>query len=162
MELRAAPQKECRECEEEDDFLTQWRCIWLCSNPCYRTGCSNQRFHTPIQWVPGVLCMRVKRPGREADHSSPSSAEVKNAVSYTSTPPIRLHGVVLKLKSTESFLKRFCSNKIHFVVFRSLRNLGVHSPVSVSLPSNDIYLFWAVFFTDCPKCSLTDIRAAFY
>jgi hypothetical protein len=37
----------------------------------------------------------VKRPGREADHSSPSSAEVKECVEYTSTPPIRLHGVVL-------------------------------------------------------------------
>jgi hypothetical protein len=37
----------------------------------------------------------VKRPGREADHSPPSSAEVKNEWSYTSTPPIRLHGVVL-------------------------------------------------------------------
>jgi hypothetical protein len=37
----------------------------------------------------------VKLPEREADHSSPSSAEVKNACSYTSTPPIGLHGVVL-------------------------------------------------------------------
>jgi hypothetical protein len=37
----------------------------------------------------------VKRPGREADQSPPSSAEVKNAWSYTSAPPIRLHGVVL-------------------------------------------------------------------
>jgi hypothetical protein len=37
----------------------------------------------------------VKRPGRRADHSPPSSAEVKNAWSYTSTHPIRLHGVVL-------------------------------------------------------------------
>jgi hypothetical protein len=37
----------------------------------------------------------VKRPGREADHSSPSSSKVNNAWSYTSSPPIRLHGVVL-------------------------------------------------------------------
>jgi hypothetical protein len=37
----------------------------------------------------------VKRPGREADHSPPTSAEVKNVLSYTSTPPIRLHGLVL-------------------------------------------------------------------
>jgi hypothetical protein len=44
---------------------------------------------TPIQWVSWV-----KRPGREADHSLPSSAEV-NEWSYTSTPSIRLHGVVL-------------------------------------------------------------------
>jgi hypothetical protein len=32
--------------------------------------------------------------GREADHSAPSSAEVKNAWSYISTPPILPHGVV--------------------------------------------------------------------
>jgi len=33
-------------------------------------------------------------PGREADQSLPSSVEVKTALRYTSTPPIRLHGVV--------------------------------------------------------------------
>jgi hypothetical protein len=49
----------------------------------------------PIQWVPGALSLEVKRLGREADHSPPNSTEVKNAWSYTSTPPIRLHGVVL-------------------------------------------------------------------
>jgi hypothetical protein len=36
----------------------------------------------PIQWVPGI-----KRPGREHDHSPPSSAEVMNAWSYNSTLP---------------------------------------------------------------------------
>jgi len=35
---------------------------------------------------------RLHLPGREADHSPPSSAEVKNERSYTSTVPIRLHG----------------------------------------------------------------------
>jgi hypothetical protein len=40
----------------------------------------------PIQWVPGAPSPGVKRPGREADRSPPSSAEVKNAWSYTSTP----------------------------------------------------------------------------
>jgi hypothetical protein len=49
----------------------------------------------PIQCVSGALSLGVKRPGREADHSPPSSADVKNAWSYTSTHPIRLHGVVL-------------------------------------------------------------------
>jgi len=37
----------------------------------------------------------VKRPGREADNSPPSGAEVNNVWSYASAPPIRLHGVVL-------------------------------------------------------------------
>jgi hypothetical protein len=31
----------------------------------------------PIQWVPRDLSLRVKRPGSEADHSPPSSVEVK-------------------------------------------------------------------------------------
>jgi hypothetical protein len=31
----------------------------------------------PIQWVPGALSPGVKRPGHEADHSPPTSAEVK-------------------------------------------------------------------------------------
>jgi hypothetical protein len=39
----------------------------------------------PIQWVPGSLSLDVKRPGRDADYSPPSSAEFKNAWSYTST-----------------------------------------------------------------------------
>jgi hypothetical protein len=34
----------------------------------------------------GVLFLGVKRPGREADHSPPSSAEVKNMRIYTSAP----------------------------------------------------------------------------
>jgi hypothetical protein len=33
----------------------------------------------PIQWTPWDLSLGIKRPGREADHSPPSSAEVKNA-----------------------------------------------------------------------------------
>jgi hypothetical protein len=36
----------------------------------------------PIQWVPGV-----KRPEREADHSPPTSAEVKIMWIYKPTPP---------------------------------------------------------------------------
>jgi hypothetical protein len=46
-------------------------------------------------WIPGLLSLGVKRPEREADHSPPSSAEVKNAWIYTSTPLTRLRGVVL-------------------------------------------------------------------
>jgi hypothetical protein len=49
----------------------------------------------PSQSVRGALSLEVKRPGREADHSSPSSAEVKNTWSYTSTHQVRLRGMVL-------------------------------------------------------------------
>jgi hypothetical protein len=50
----------------------------------------------PTQWVLGGLFPRgLMRLEREADHSPPSSAEVKNAWSYISTPPICLQDVVL-------------------------------------------------------------------
>jgi hypothetical protein len=41
----------------------------------------------PIQRVPGALSPEVRQPGYEADHSPPSSAEVKKTWLYTSTPP---------------------------------------------------------------------------
>jgi hypothetical protein len=40
----------------------------------------------PVRWVPQALSPGVKRPGREADHSLPSSPEVKNAWSYIHYP----------------------------------------------------------------------------
>jgi hypothetical protein len=41
----------------------------------------------PIQWVPGALSPGVKRPGREADHSPPTTVEIKKIWIYTSIPP---------------------------------------------------------------------------
>jgi hypothetical protein len=49
----------------------------------------------PIQWLPGDLSVEVKRPGREPDHSPPSSTEVKECVGLHLHSPIRLHRVVL-------------------------------------------------------------------
>jgi len=34
----------------------------------------------PIQWIPGAISLGVKWPGREADHSPPSSDKVKEWV----------------------------------------------------------------------------------
>jgi len=39
-----------------------------------------------IQWAPGALFPGVEQLEREADHSPPSTVEVKHAWSYTSTP----------------------------------------------------------------------------
>jgi hypothetical protein len=40
-----------------------------------------------IEWVPGTFTLGVKRPGREADHSPPTSVEVKKTWVYISTSP---------------------------------------------------------------------------
>jgi hypothetical protein len=37
----------------------------------------------PIQWVPGTPSLGVKRPERKAEHSPPTSAEVKKIWIYT-------------------------------------------------------------------------------
>jgi len=41
----------------------------------------------PVQWVPGLYRSK-ERPGRDADHSPPSSTVFKKEYSYTSTPPM--------------------------------------------------------------------------
>jgi len=41
----------------------------------------------------GNICLDVKWPGHEVDHSPPSRAKVKKGWSYTSTLPTCLHGI---------------------------------------------------------------------
>jgi len=49
----------------------------------------------PNQWILVAFSLGIKRPGREAGLSPPSIAEIKSSWRYASSPPIRLHGVVL-------------------------------------------------------------------
>jgi hypothetical protein len=59
----------------------------------------------PIQWLSGAFSAGVKWSGREADHSLPTSAEVKKIWICTFTPPIRFHAVVLNyLKHMDKFI----------------------------------------------------------
>jgi hypothetical protein len=56
----------------------------------------------PVQWV---LVQGVKRPGREADHSLPCNAEVKNAWSYMcSSQKVFLVWYLVKNKSNFTLL----------------------------------------------------------
>jgi hypothetical protein len=59
-----------------------------------RQSRSGQRGEEKFLAQPEALSPGVKRPGREVDHSPPTSAEVKKMWIFTSTP-MRLHGVVL-------------------------------------------------------------------
>jgi hypothetical protein len=45
-----------------------------------------------MEWLPRVLSIDIKWLWYEADHSPPSSAEVKNEWSFTSIPPY-VHGM---------------------------------------------------------------------
>jgi hypothetical protein len=55
----------------------------------------------PTQWAL-VLSLAVRQLGRQAKHSSPPSAEVKTAQSYTSTPT-RVRGAMLSYASAATF-----------------------------------------------------------
>jgi hypothetical protein len=60
----------------------------------------------PIQWVRGGgdLSLGVKRTGREADHSHPSSVKFKECVELYLHSPIRLHGMVLSEAQGQLYL----------------------------------------------------------
>jgi hypothetical protein len=58
----------------------------------------------PIPWVPEVLSLGVKWPGRESDHLPPSSDEVRNTWSYTSTPQYAFMAWCSVKESTETAL----------------------------------------------------------
>jgi hypothetical protein len=59
----------------------------------------------PIQWVPGAFSLEVKRPGREADHSRPSSAEVKEWVDvYLHSPNTPSWRCAHRVRSRDSLL----------------------------------------------------------
>jgi hypothetical protein len=101
----------------------------------------------PIQWVPGALSLEVKRQGLEADHSPPCSAEVKNEWGYTSTPPVRLHDVMLS-SSTGTTLPFPC---ISF----SLPSFVYYFFVAFTLTSFYVFLFFVpLLFTLFPVLSL--------
>jgi hypothetical protein len=61
----------------------------------------------PIQGIPGALSLGVKRPRREADHSLPSSTEVKESVELYHHSPIRLHVMVISSTQGQLYLFTF-------------------------------------------------------
>jgi hypothetical protein len=76
----------------------------------------------PIQRVPGAHSLGVKRPGRESDHSPPSSAEVKDCVElYLHSPNTSWRGTQLSTGTTLPFLFTFLySNEVHNSVIFSI------------------------------------------
>jgi hypothetical protein len=77
----------------------------------------------------------VKQPGYEVNHSSPSTAKVKNEKSYTSTPPISLYMtmtgktlpfITLELKfNITSGIKFFVMTPCTWVIQKSKGNLFI-------------------------------------
>jgi hypothetical protein len=72
---------------------------------------SPQRFETCtqslIQWEQGSLSLGVKPPGREANHSLPSNAEVKEGVELYSHSPNKPSWRGAQLKHRDNFTVTF-------------------------------------------------------
>jgi hypothetical protein len=60
------------------------------------------------------LSLEIKRPGREADNSHPSSAEVKNAWSYAYTPQYAFTAWCLVKAQGQIYLYIYGQKKLPF------------------------------------------------
>jgi hypothetical protein len=69
----------------------------------------------PIQWEPEVFSLGIKRPGREADHSPPPSAEIKECVELYlhSLNTSSLRGAYFSTETTSHFTFYKMYTKLH-------------------------------------------------
>jgi hypothetical protein len=74
-----------------------------------------------------ALYMGIKRPGREADHSPPSSAEVKNGGAIPPLPHVSFHSTMLAQLSTGTTLP---------LTFTSYSTLSIVSRLRTGRPGN--------------------------
>jgi hypothetical protein len=82
---RNSTQQNCFSLYKISFFLWRWKRVWVFSaHHIVQTGFGAHPTSYPV--VPCTLSSGVKRQGREADDSPPSSAVVKNTWVYTSTP----------------------------------------------------------------------------
>jgi len=85
---------------------------------------------SPIELVPGAFFPGVRRLAREIEHSFPYNAEVENARSYTTTPPICFHRVLSLLPL--SFLP---SLQKHMRLIYYELSVNVHVGTGKAVPS---------------------------
>jgi hypothetical protein len=95
----------------------------------------------PIQWMLGAASPGVERQGREADHSPPSSAEVKNVKNDGAIPPfsLRLHGVV------PNYVIKYRDNFIFFIFLavyyiNSVENFAMAGSTSRSYSASNFFV----------------------
>jgi hypothetical protein len=122
---------------------------------CHRVQFGSGAHPASFQWVPGALTPRVEREGREADHSPPSSADVKNAWSYTSTPPVGFHGAGTILIFSSVSPPRFCTYAL-FPFVRGIRptHRSLLEPTVLTV-IGDLYKSQNILLFNIPNSSFT-------
>jgi hypothetical protein len=91
---------------------SEWEKNWTSQQ---YSRCSGRDLNPVPLWGPPILltngysCLSPRGKsgrGREDDHLAPYNDEVKNGWSYTSTPPKRLHGSILKYRGKSTLLSK--------------------------------------------------------
>jgi hypothetical protein len=98
---------------------------------------------TPIQRLPGALSLGVKQPDRDADHSLPSSVEVKNARSYTSTP-LYVFTMWCLVKHRDNFTKPWKRIAEVEVLFHAFLTSMLEGGRATLPPGKDLGTHWIV------------------
>jgi hypothetical protein len=93
--------------------------------------------YPPIQWVPAALSSGVKRPGREADNSPPTSAEVKKTWTYTSTPTYAFMALCLISQAQKHLYLTLPSWEARSLNWSRNSSLFRQPIGSIELPSSD-------------------------
>jgi hypothetical protein len=71
--------KRCLDVPQSDNFKSDIVAKTKPKKLMYQALVQSTLLYNTVQWVPGVLSLGLKaRPGHDADHSPPSSAEVEN------------------------------------------------------------------------------------
>jgi hypothetical protein len=121
--------------------------------------------YPPVQWVLGSSPQQVERPGHEADHLLPSSTNVKNMHSYTSTSPHIINVWYLyKHRDNIIFLPQFytmfCTSLFCSLLYGNCHCISSWKSSSPPLPSPThlfptyfrifSFIFWSfLLFTFC-------------
>jgi hypothetical protein len=98
-------------------------------------------------YLPGV-----KQPWREVDHSPPSSAEVKNAWSYTSALPyVFMASYCLKLRDNFSFILAYLH--LNLIMSADADTVPTYAECNILMYVNNchnfLFLFMEVLFICC-------------
>jgi hypothetical protein len=83
----------------------------------------------PIQCAPGVLSLGIKHREGEAEQLPLSSAEVKNAWSYTATSPIHLHAVMFsQAQDTSSGVVQLSTGtNLHVPYIKNIKHVCIYT-----------------------------------